>query len=336
MPKVQSRHLILIFKLALAAGIIFWLVQSERLDFSSLALLTHPLYFLPCLFFIGLGLAITAERWRRLLKSQGIPLSFLRTSQLVLIGTFFNYMMPGGVGGDLVKGYYIAQDFPDTRTKAVISVLMDRLIGLFSMLFLALSLMTYQWDLIQGSPQLKLIFIVLLLLFFAFCVFWSLIFSKRIYHLGLFDWLLNFFSEKSSIRHLYHSLVSYRHTPKVFFPTFVLSLLAQVSSVLFFYIAGLGLGFDNIPFQIYLFVIPVAFIIQAIPVSPAGIGIGQAALLFVFNLSLGQQTNVGPTTMTAFQIMTFFYGLLGAYFYLGISKKLKNPVRIQELNGGPQ
>ena len=50
---------------------------------------------------------------------------------------FFNAFLLGSTGGDLLKAYYAARETHHRKTEAVVTVLVDRLIGLFSMLALA-------------------------------------------------------------------------------------------------------------------------------------------------------------------------------------------------------
>jgi len=265
--------------------------------------------------------------------SQGIHITLWQCTQLVLIGTFFNYMMPGGVGGDLIKGYYIAQNSPENKMKAVVSVLMDRLLGLFSMLLMAISVLLWERSYLEASAELRWIFYLLCIVFVGFLCFWTVVFSRRVYEWQIFRRILAHFAEHGSVRRLYHALVDYRHAKTTILPALGLSLLSQIGAVFFFYLCGQAMGFGDIPFEIYFFVVPVGFIIQAIPISPAGIGVGQAAFLFLFQLATHQESSLGPAAITAFQVITLLYGLAGAYFYLGISKKLKQAQQMTTAKG---
>jgi uncharacterized protein (TIRG00374 family) len=272
----------------------------------------------------GLALALATERWRRFMIAQGIHLNFWVTFKLTLIGNFFNFAMPGGVGGDLVKGYYIVRTAPNARLKAAVTVLMDRLIGLFVMLLMALAVMLARWDLIQDKPALQSIFWFLAIFFIAFCMGWVAVFSRRIYNTQLLHRLFRLLPANFKLLHLYESLAEYRHHKVSFIFTFLLSFASQLVSVLFFILMGQALGFQDIPLSVYFFVVPIGFMIQAVPISPAGVGVGQAALLFLFHAAVSKGAEVGPLAMTAYQISLFAYGLLGALFYLGISQKIKN------------
>ena len=322
--KVKNLFLQLL-KILFAAGLIVWLVSSGKLDFKALRPLLNPSAILSCLACTGTALALATERWRRFMIAQDIHLSFWISLKLTLIGTFFNFAMPGGVGGDLVKGYYIIRTSPHARIKAAITVLMDRLSGLFVMLLMALVVMLLRWDLIQSKPALQSIFWFLCVFFVVFCGGWIAVFSRRLYNTRWLHKVFGLLPVRLQLLHLYEALAEYRHHKISFFSTFFLSLLSQMTSIFFFVLAGQALGFHDIPLSVYFFVIPIGFMIQAVPISPAGVGVGQAALLFLFHAAATQGAEVGPLTMTAYQVSLFVFGLLGALFYLGISQKIKNP-----------
>ncbi len=324
MKKKVKTAVVQLLKILFSIGLIFWLISSGKLEFSSLKMLLNPIFLLPCLGAAGVGLIAGTERWRQFLISQNLKISFFQAAQLSLIGLFFNFAIPGGVGGDLVKGYYITRNAPEAKMKAAMTVLMDRLIGLFAMLILALTAMLTHWDLVSEQAQLFIIFQILVLIALGFALFWSLTFSRRLHALGYVEKIISLLPKNHSILRTYHALTEYRHSKTTFVKTFLLSLIAQAASIGFFIIAGYGLGFSNIPMGIYLFVVPVAFMVQAVPVSPAGVGVGQAAAFYLFNLALPGSGPVGPATTTAYQLSLFLYGLIGAYFYLGISKKIKS------------
>jgi hypothetical protein len=189
---------------------------------------------------------------------------------------------------------------------------------------LAMTVMIWHWEIVSSKSELVLIFQLLVFLTVGFIFFWALTFSRRLHALGFIEKLLQKVPKSHSLLRTYHALTEYRHFKSTFFKTFALSLAAQLVSTVFFMIAGYGLGFSQIPLGLYMFVIPIAFMVQAVPISPAGVGVGQTAAFFLFNLVSPGNGAVGPASTTAYQLAQFFFGLFGAYFYLGISKKLKN------------
>jgi hypothetical protein len=65
-----------------------------------------------------------------------------------LIAHFFNSFLLGSVGGDVLKAYYVARETHHKKTEAIITVVVDRIIGLFSMLILACIMMLLNTELL--------------------------------------------------------------------------------------------------------------------------------------------------------------------------------------------
>ena len=158
--------------MGLAVALIYWLVQHQGVDFSRLSILINFKDISILMILTLLNLIICSERWRAILKSQNFELSAVESMKYTLIGIFFNYAIPGGVGGDVVKGYYISKRNPQSRLKAIMTLAIDRVFGLFSMVMMALLAMALHPHRYSSSPQLKAIFISLLIIFTAMMLFW--------------------------------------------------------------------------------------------------------------------------------------------------------------------
>lgn len=316
MVKHTKKLLVQSLKILFSAGIIFWLIQSGKLDFLALKNLLSPGPAFLGLSLIFINIFLASERWNVLIRSQGLATSTFSVLKLTLIGMFFNFAMPGGVGGDVIKAYYFAKDQPGTKVVAVTSVLMDRVLGLFAMVLLALLVMVYDLNHIVKTPALLTLFWFILSLFAAFIIGLSLVFSEAIYEKGVLKKVINKLPLSTKFLKLYESMHLYGKDGKRFTIVIGLSLLSQVCSILFLFIAGSLAGFSAISLKTYFLVAPLGFMATAIPVSPAGVGVGQAAFYFLFNLYNGHSSQVGPTSITAFQVGTFIVSLAGAFFYL--------------------
>lgn len=324
MHKKLKSLVIQLLKVSFSASLIYWLVVSGRLDFNSLSALLQPGYLIVGLAVAGLSLGLANERWIRFLKSQNLAIPFFAAFRLTLIGIFFNFAVPGGVGGDLVKGYYITKTSPHAKLDAAITVLIDRLIGLLAMSLLALMMMIYRWDIVRAQNELRFIFYIVLFVNLSSFVVWAHIFSHRLNKLGYIEKILKLLPRHAALIRTYRSVTNYRHTKEIFPPALFLSFASQLLAVSFFIIVGQALGYSQVLISSYFVIVPIAFMVQSLPLSPAGVGIGQTASYFLFELFSPGAGPLGSASTTAYQIAQFAYGLLGAYFYLGISKKLKN------------
>ncbi len=312
-------------KLIFSGAIIYYLVQSGKVDFSKLSNLAQPGPIFFSLFLIAINALICCERWRKIMRVQGIIVSFFQALQLTMVGFFFNFVIPGGVGGDVIKSYYIAKENPERRLRAVLTIAMDRLLGLFSMLLMAIAAMFLVLEKTLTQPVLFLIFKILLFIFVSFMVAWSLVFSKRIFDSGFVQKFLIKLPKSEFFLKIYSSFGEYRHQKLAFFKAIILSFLAQAISIFYFVYLGQHLGFAEIPLTTYFFAVPVGFMITAIPISPAGVGVGQAAFLFLFNtISSAAPNSVGALIITGFQIFSFIFSMFGAIFYISLGKK-NNP-----------
>jgi uncharacterized protein (TIRG00374 family) len=330
MLKKSKNMIIQILKVGFSAGIIFLLIKSDKLNFNVLKNLLHPTYAVAGLTLVFIGSFLFSERWRMLIKSQGINAGMWGTFKLSMIGAFFNFAMPGGIGGDIVKAYYFTRDFPGTKVVAVTSVLMDRVLGLFAMILMAMVVMFYDLDHIMKMPVLWTLFLVISSLFLGFSVALALIFSKGLYDNGTLKRILDKLPLSAKTIKLYESMHLYGNHGGRVLATVILSLVGQCSTILFMAMVGSAAGYGDVSLKTYFLVAPLGFMATAVPISPAGVGVGQAAFYFLFNLYLGSSTELGPTVITAFQVTTFLVSLSGALFYLQKKERI-NPQQLEEI-----
>ena len=73
---------------------------------------------------------ISSERLRYILSDNKFIISFKQNFTLYLIGLFYNFFIPGGIGGDAYKSFLMNKKFNWKLSKVVKLLLLDRLIGL--------------------------------------------------------------------------------------------------------------------------------------------------------------------------------------------------------------
>lgn len=307
-----KKHLATICKFGLAIGIIAWLVHTGLLDLNLLADLLKGPFLIFGLAICFLGIFVNNYRWYLLLRCQNFKVTVWSTLSLSFIGLFFNLAMPGGVGGDLVKGYYVVQDHSERRMASAASILVDRVIGFFSMVVMSLIALTLNFHLMDGREDLKRLAWGAFFLFGVFAVFVAVALSNRFKN--FFERIFSQLPGGSFFTRLHEVFYSYRGHLRILGVCLLLSMVSQTCTVIFFVMVGNMMGVD-IPVQAYFFVVPVGLIAMAAPIAPAGIGVGQAAFLALFNMYLGYNSTIGPTAATANQIVMLMWGLLGSIFY---------------------
>lgn len=136
-----KRHLMTLVRVCIGFGLAGWLLHSTLAASGSdlcSDLQGADVPMLVCALGIYGGiLCITVIRWRLLLAVQGIRLGFWAVARLTMIGVFFNILVPGAVGGDLLKMAYITGRAPDKKAEAVFTIMVDRVLGLLGLLIVA-------------------------------------------------------------------------------------------------------------------------------------------------------------------------------------------------------
>lgn len=85
----------------------------------------------------GLVELMAVIRWQILLRIQGFRLTWKRATAILFISEFFLTFTPGLVGGDAMRIFYLVKEDPEKKADAVTAVLMDRLMGMATLICLA-------------------------------------------------------------------------------------------------------------------------------------------------------------------------------------------------------
>jgi len=117
----------------LSISILFVSLTIYKIDIISLIDIFNKidLYFFllsPIAYFISLTIA--SERLRNLLNISGFKLTFFENVKIYLIGIFYNFFIPGGIGGDIYKTYLFKKIYNWEVSKTIKIIIKDRLIGL--------------------------------------------------------------------------------------------------------------------------------------------------------------------------------------------------------------
>lgn len=306
-----------LFKFLLAGALIGWLVGTGKLDLNSAsAIFRDPFYFAVGFLLLGANLWLASERWRVLATPQNVPAGPFEVFRLTLIGVFFNYAMPGGVGGDVIKAYYFGKDHPQAKAAAITSVILDRVLGLYAMIGMALVAMLVDFKHVMTIPMLQSLFVLLLVLAFGFSLAFLSLFSRRIKSQGWMEKILQKLPFSAKFMKLYLTAHQFGLLRGRVLIVLGLSVVAQSFSILFLFVAGYAAGFTDVSLMTFFLVAPLGYMATAIPISPAGLGVGQAAFFLLFNLYLGRESGLGSVVITSQQVMTLLFGLLGAFYYV--------------------
>lgn len=236
----------------------------------------------PWLFVLGalcyfLTALIAGARWWWLLKVNGTDVSLPETLRFTWIGIFFNNVVPGATGGDVVKALYIMKRCPGHRVQVLMSVVVDRVLGLGSLALLGAVVVLFAldryaeiaigiWGVILGVGLLGLV-----------------AFSRRLRQLVRLKTLLDRLPPKLGhlLKKVDHAVFVYRDHKTVI----VASLLAGVGNHVLAVLSVVCMGNSldiGMPSLEYFVLIPVINIVTAVPIAPNGWGIGESLYSYFF------------------------------------------------------
>ena len=117
----------------LSISILFVSLTIYKIDIRSLITIFNKIdlhFFLlsPIAYFISQ--IIASERLRNLLNISGFKLTFFENGKIYLIGMFYNFFIPGGIGGDIYKTYLFKKIYDWEVSQTIKIIIKDRLIGL--------------------------------------------------------------------------------------------------------------------------------------------------------------------------------------------------------------
>lgn len=136
----MKKKALFLLKVIIALLLIWYLFASGRLSIDALRIFTLPgnagfLSVSAALFLCSQ--LLSAFRLILLLRTIGITLPAGAAMNLTMFGNFFNMVLPGVVGGDVLKGYYLTKGENEGKGRGAGIIFMDRFLGLFSLALIA-------------------------------------------------------------------------------------------------------------------------------------------------------------------------------------------------------
>jgi len=261
---------------------------------------------------------VAGWRWQILLRVQGIQLGWIRLLGLLLIGVFFNFFIPGGTGGDIIKTFYLLKETPGKRTVALLSVLVDRLIGLIALVLFAGILTAANWHWLMSSATV------------SHCVWPALIILgssftglHAVYIVTSRGWIHRLPARMPGREKLAELAMAYNLYGRKWRPSLAalgLSLLAHLGYIGVFYCTGQALAQDGVRimpgfFQLCV-ILPLVNTLSAMPISVGGLGVREGLFqVFLHQLCSVRETDAVLISSTGY-LLTFFWGLIGGALYL--------------------
>ncbi len=263
---------------------------------------------------IFLQFVLMAFRWKRIVE-QKKSLSFRLSLQLTLIGQFFSFFIPGGVSGDVVKALELSKTHDISKSDSFATALCDRILGLFSMVLFSTVFLAADYMESKSETFFRyLAFSTTLLLI----MFSGLILGPKI--IELISSFLNskqnkFLNTLEKIISSFNLTFSSFRNKKIILSIVFLSLMIQIISTFFMSEIIKALNVSVPSFFVFFALSCFGFLASAIPITPAGIGVGQAAVYFLFATIDKDLGNAAVTAVSILQLFMFLYALIGGLLF---------------------
>jgi len=138
MPRAKIKKSIsYILRFIVAAAALYMAFRKENLRQVGQDLLKPNLWVVAA----AMGLYIISQlifvsRWYLLLRVQSIKIGYWPAVRLHFLGLFYNNCLPGSVGGDFLRAWYVTKH-TEKKLEAALSVFVDRAVGLMGIFIMA-------------------------------------------------------------------------------------------------------------------------------------------------------------------------------------------------------
>ena len=271
--------------------------------------------------FSALSVTTTFVRWFGLVRAQELPFTLRDACRLGMAAYFFNTVLPGSIGGDIVKAVGLARE-QSRRTVAVATVVFDRLIGLWGLIWLVSILgaifTLLDTDTLRDNAGLRALVRTTWAVLGVTVLAWlacGLLSAERAdrrarrSRLGL------------SLSEAWRAVWMYRSKPRAVAAAVGLSFVSQILYVLAFHWAARVFSGDaDMPtLAEHALVVPPGMVVQAVFPSPGGVGGGEFGFGKLYEL-LGRPGSLGVLGSLAMRMISWGLGSVGYFIYIRMKR----------------
>lgn len=300
-------------RLGIGVGILVYLARSGQINFSSLLRLIHawPITVMATGILL-LDILLMSIRASLLFSSARLSLSVGNSIQLNLVGFLFSTFLPGAAGGDIAKLVYATRENRGRRAEVATVLILDRLLGLFSLVLLPLLFAPFFRDLLGSVAVLRRIVIAdgmlaalmlggtTMVMFFAPAREWA---GK----------LLNRWPGIRSLTlRVFDSLTVQGKARGTLLIALLLSVLANLALIAVTALGLYAVSPGSLSMRLTL-VAPIGHVVNSIPLTPGGIGVGETAFNALFALT---GMNGGAEALLCVRLWNVIIGMLGFLVYV--------------------
>ncbi|MBU4486011.1 MAG: flippase-like domain-containing protein [Candidatus Delongbacteria bacterium] len=317
MKKNISKYLRIAVSIVLLFYLFYYLVDFNNL-INILRSIKTGYLFLAILFFI-MSIFAAAYRWQFVIAIKDRKMSYKACLREYFIGTFFNNFLPGSIGGDITRIIGASKEI-DSKEIALSSVVVERVIGLISLLTIGLlGFMLLNISSGQGYLGISIILLATLTLsLFA-------VINKRT-NIALCEIIDTYLPKKISESILVYlkDFADYSSSIIKLFYVFVISFSFKIFDgfFVFFILKSLDL---NLTYAHAVALFSIINVIKMIPISFNGLGLSAISWVIIlksFDINKDIAASIDFLTITISLVISGYGGFL--YFFGSYKKNIAN------------
>ncbi len=287
MARASKKILIFLLKLAVSGTSLYLIFRKTDAEHVAHILNNIGLPYFGAVALVYLSSQVLSSvRWRMLLPDR-FPVA--RLFSLYMIGAFFSTFLPGLIGGDAIRAYYLNKDTRKIST-TLASVFMDRYLGFVSLMLIGMAAFPFSIPFFAGSLYTWLMPAIAATFVMASVAFFNLRLGKRFQTMAEFyDYFFLLRARKGTIA-----------------AAIALSLVIQALNVFMVIILAWRMGLNVSLLQLAAF-LPIVITVSSLPISISGIGVREGAFVILLGL-LG----IRPEAATSLSLAWFFSVVLGS------------------------
>ncbi len=279
------RTIITLLRFGLAIVILWALIRFDIVDIGAVSRLwMEPAELGGGMLCLLAGIFVTTQRWRLLLRVQGVDVRYGPLCRLVGFSSLAGMVLPGATSGEALKMLWMMRSVPGARVPAALSIVMDKLIALFAVIFTGGVAALLDLDALTNNPALR-VFVLSL---------WGAVAGMVLVVLGLVllrHWrIIDRFPREghSRLYRLFRQMIdvirAYLDVPGTLVRAFGLALLCcalMVTAVTL--LAGTVDAAALTPAQ-YAMGLVAGMLANLLPLTPGGIGVGESGFGYICDL----------------------------------------------------
>jgi uncharacterized protein (TIRG00374 family) len=257
---------------------------------------------------------VTSVRWFWLLRVVAIFIPLSRAFIINMVGAFYNTFMLGSTGGDFIKAWYASRQTLH-RTRAAMSVFVDRIIGLLALVVMGGTMAAYQYFASPFDPAsraLGRITIACTLIVVATFGGGIVLTSPTLKRLTGLGWLIDRLPKQKQVQNAIKTLELYRRKKAIVMMALVGTFPVHITVVVSAMLACKAFGL-TIPTFYYFVAVPVIVLVGSIPISPQGAGVMEFFAFLLVSRYGGTVSQALALTMSI-RMVQILWNLTGGIF----------------------